>query len=117
MLVDIAAGDVSKSIFIARGFSLGARITTARHVERHLGRDQAGVAERDRLGVAEPEPTRPTVTAVDAEPAFAARRVYAQHQAALHRVPDQKGGRLRLHLADEKLGELSPAGGFFAAFH
>jgi hypothetical protein len=86
---------------------LGRWIATACDREHVLGRELARFRKMDaaRPGVAEPEPARPPLAAIDVIPALGAGRCDARRQATCERVPQCGGDRAGLALANGKVGQ------------
>jgi hypothetical protein len=113
VFLDITLGEIGKCPSTALGLALGHRVATLGDGQHRLGGQPARVAQCDGVGVAEIEPARATVAAIDRVPAFFTGRLYTQRQPVLVGVPDQVRARLRAGFAHGKLGETALTGCVF----
>src|SRR5262249_34242235 len=105
ILLDVAPGQIGKRASAALGALLGRRVFAARNREHGLGRERAGVGEPDGVGVAEMQPARTAVVAVDALPGLGTSRLHPDGEPALVGVPDQVGLAPELGLLDSQFSE------------
>jgi hypothetical protein len=108
--LDVALGQLGEGASAALGPLLGRRVLAPGDREHRLGRERAGVGEADGVGVAQMQPARTTMAAVDHHPRSRAARLYSYGEPTLQRVPHEIGGGLGLELLHAEFSQPLLAG-------